>query len=225
MEIHKPKPWHGARELLKEIGIIVIGVLIALGAEQAVRSLHERGEIREAREALHAELVSDASILRTSMLEDQCQLSGLDRSARALRGLGPGVSQPAPGFYGYPRSTVWETVRGGAVTRMTLKEKLAYANFYNDVDTMRSTAERQLNLMYSLRGYLETGRTTPAETRLVLQDIGRAKTLILGKLQGDRDMLAEAMSLGVRPIPLSSAQREVLEAECRVFGAPLGASD
>jgi len=40
VEIHKPKAVHGWRELLKEIGIIVIGVVIALGAEQAVDAIH-----------------------------------------------------------------------------------------------------------------------------------------------------------------------------------------
>jgi len=33
MDIHKPKPWHGWREFLKEYGIIVLGVLTALGLE------------------------------------------------------------------------------------------------------------------------------------------------------------------------------------------------
>ena len=42
MDIHKPKPWHGSREFLKEVGTIVIGVLIALGAEAVVQNLHEQ---------------------------------------------------------------------------------------------------------------------------------------------------------------------------------------
>jgi hypothetical protein len=36
MDIHKPKLWHGLRDFLKEHGIIVLGVLTALAAEQAV---------------------------------------------------------------------------------------------------------------------------------------------------------------------------------------------
>jgi hypothetical protein len=36
MDIHKPKPWHGLREFLKEYAIIVVGVLTALAGEQAV---------------------------------------------------------------------------------------------------------------------------------------------------------------------------------------------
>ena len=42
MDIHKPKPWHGRSEFLKEIGTIVIGVLIAIGGEQLVEMLHWR---------------------------------------------------------------------------------------------------------------------------------------------------------------------------------------
>ena len=56
MEIHKPKAVHGWRELINEIGVIVIGVLIALGAEQAVEYLHWRHQVAEGREAVHEDL-------------------------------------------------------------------------------------------------------------------------------------------------------------------------
>ena len=59
MEIHRPNPGHDWRELLKEIGIIVIGVLIALGAEQAVETLHWRHRIHDAVEAMRLELRYD----------------------------------------------------------------------------------------------------------------------------------------------------------------------
>jgi hypothetical protein len=36
MDIHKPKPWHGVREFLKEYLIVVGGLLTALAAEQGV---------------------------------------------------------------------------------------------------------------------------------------------------------------------------------------------
>jgi hypothetical protein len=52
MDIHKPKPWHGVREFLKEYVIIVVGVLTALGAEQGVEWLHWRHQIELAHEAL-----------------------------------------------------------------------------------------------------------------------------------------------------------------------------
>jgi hypothetical protein len=52
MDIHKPKPWHGWREFLKEYLIIVVGVLTALGAEAVVERLHWRHQTELAHEAL-----------------------------------------------------------------------------------------------------------------------------------------------------------------------------
>jgi hypothetical protein len=43
MDIHKPKPWHGLREFLKEYLIIVIGVLTALTfVRSSMRPVEER---------------------------------------------------------------------------------------------------------------------------------------------------------------------------------------
>jgi hypothetical protein len=49
MHVHLPKPMHGWRAFAGEVGIIVLGVLIALGAEQVVQTIHERGEARDAK--------------------------------------------------------------------------------------------------------------------------------------------------------------------------------
>jgi len=59
MEIHKPNPIHNFREFLKEVGIIVLGVLIALGAEQSVEALHWRAKVHEAEQAMRIELRDD----------------------------------------------------------------------------------------------------------------------------------------------------------------------
>lgn len=56
MEIHKPKPIHSWREFLKEVGIIVLGVSIALAAEQSVAAIHESHIAGEARNAVRAEV-------------------------------------------------------------------------------------------------------------------------------------------------------------------------
>jgi len=54
-----PKPLHGWRAFVGEVGIIVLGVLIALGAEQLVESVHWRGQAAEARTALRDEIGKD----------------------------------------------------------------------------------------------------------------------------------------------------------------------
>ena len=59
MDIHKPKAMHNWREFLTEIGTIVCGILIALGLEQAVETLHARHLTEQAEEAMRAEIVDD----------------------------------------------------------------------------------------------------------------------------------------------------------------------
>ena len=49
MEIHKPRPIRHWRELLTEIGVIVLSVSIALAGEQAVEWLHWHNEVATAR--------------------------------------------------------------------------------------------------------------------------------------------------------------------------------
>ena len=65
MDIHKPKPWHGWREFLKEYAIIVVGVLTALGAEQIAERIHEAHTSAEARENIRAEIAANLADLAT----------------------------------------------------------------------------------------------------------------------------------------------------------------
>ena len=59
MHFHLPKPLHGWREFAGEVGIIVFGILIALGAEQVVETVHQKAELHEAEDAMVKELRDD----------------------------------------------------------------------------------------------------------------------------------------------------------------------
>ena len=63
MDIHLPKPFHNWREFLKEYGIIVLGVLTALGLEQAIEWVHHRAQVREATERLRAESLENREFI------------------------------------------------------------------------------------------------------------------------------------------------------------------
>jgi hypothetical protein len=52
MHFHLPKPLHGWREFVGEVGISVLGVLIALGAEQVIETVHGNAEVRQFRGAV-----------------------------------------------------------------------------------------------------------------------------------------------------------------------------
>lgn len=76
---HIPKPLHGWREFTGEVGIIVLGVLVALGAEQVVEYFHHRAELRDAENAMTSELRDDdlpQAFTRASIYD--CYSSELD---------------------------------------------------------------------------------------------------------------------------------------------------
>jgi len=72
MHFHLPKPLHGWREFAGEVGIIVVGVLIALGAEQLVEDLHWRSAVKVQRQALHKEIQGDLSTASYRLLQEPC---------------------------------------------------------------------------------------------------------------------------------------------------------
>ena len=84
MDIHKPKPWQGWRELAKEIGTIVIGVLIALAAEQGVEWLHWRHKVDLAETAIHKELAIDLSYAVEQQALSPCAHRYIDALQRAV---------------------------------------------------------------------------------------------------------------------------------------------
>jgi hypothetical protein len=79
---HKHGPLGNWRELAKEIGIIVVGVLIALGGEQAVEAIHHRAEVREVRESLQGEMSFNMASLKDVLEQVSCSTQRLDELER-----------------------------------------------------------------------------------------------------------------------------------------------
>ena len=103
MDVHKPKPIHNWRDFVKEVGIIVLGVSIALAAEQGVEWWHWRSEVAVAREALHEEIISNnrrfyarrvaiAPCLDRQFAQVEAILAGLEAGRRPEK---PTTLQPA----------------------------------------------------------------------------------------------------------------------------------
>src|SRR4051794_37278290 len=82
MHFHLPKPLHGWREFAGEVGIIVVGVLIALAAEQVVETLHWHEKADKADKALRDELAGNYLIADEAAVTAPCidqQLQAIER--------------------------------------------------------------------------------------------------------------------------------------------------
>ncbi len=107
MDIHKPKAVHGWRELLKEIGIIVIGVVIALGAEQAVEALHWMYQVDTGDAVLKEAFVREVDNMALRKAQSDCIAQRLSFLSQTVERASDKGQLPALGAIGHPPYTPW----------------------------------------------------------------------------------------------------------------------
>lgn len=101
LDIHKPKPVHSWREFLSEIGVIVIGVLIALGAEQTVEAIHTAHLAEQERHDVRAEASINLAFVKRRADQGSCIEKRLDEIETLLRNPALSLGNP-PLWIGRP---------------------------------------------------------------------------------------------------------------------------
>lgn len=166
MDIHKPKPVHSWRELLSEIGVVVIGIVIALTLEEGVRTLHERGLAAEAREAVKDEIRQNLSFMSGRLETQSCIERRLDEIGDLLEKSRDDqlISQPnwvsQPSVY-FLSSQRWQAATGsGRVSLLSTEEQGKLGVFsvingrFNDAEAREQAAWSQLRALESWHGPL-----------------------------------------------------------------------
>ena len=146
MHFHLPKPLHGWREFAGEVGIIVIGVLIALGAEQVVEAVHWRDQLKAERQALDDDVDGDWAAMSARQIIQPC----VDRRlgdlalvfARHERGQPLGIFAPIgrPGVWSGGSSALQMASADGSLTHMSFDEKSRYFGVRSSYDTFEPSA-------------------------------------------------------------------------------------
>ena len=103
MHFHLPKPLHGWREFAGEVGIIVLGVLIALGAEQLAERIHQQQEARQAEQVIRNEIGINLGRLQSRMGIYGCVRRRLDEVQAVLDRASTDSSFVAPSWIGRPQ--------------------------------------------------------------------------------------------------------------------------
>lgn len=84
MHFHLPKPLHGWREFVGEVGIIVLGVLIALGAEQIIDDIRWHQKVERTKAELNAELHDDELSAYRWLTDHRCMENALSAADQAV---------------------------------------------------------------------------------------------------------------------------------------------
>jgi hypothetical protein len=176
MRVHLPKPLHGWREFAGEVGIIVVGVLIALGAEQIVEILHWRHVLGDYRAALHDEVAHNIATYSYRMQQDRCVDARTAELQRWVDSWRAGHPIAIHGPIGVPQSLmvfdgVWASRNAELATRMPLVEQLDYSKLYDrfSANEVHRLAER--NVWMALNSY-------EGATQLTHEDLIRLQGLL-----------------------------------------------
>ena len=136
MEVHPPhEPVHSWRDALIHIGLMTVGLFIALMLEAGVEYLHHKELVQHARENIRAEMEHnhDAALDDLKNIKDQ-----MARSQKAIDTIHAFQKNPkGHGSIEYhwnlnnPSDTAWRTARDtGALGYMPYSEAQDYANVY-----------------------------------------------------------------------------------------------
>ena len=191
MHFHLPKPLHGWREFAGEVGIIVVGVLIALGAEQMVEALHWRSEVAGFRSAVRQEVALDLGTYRFRMNENGCVKARLDqleqwldswRAGRPLALTGP-ISAPASLSL---QTSVWSGRDANIMAHVPDKERLELGKLYDRF------ANNEVHRLDERETWLRLGEFDGA-TALDQHDLMRLRGLITRARYRDSHMTDNAV--------------------------------
>lgn len=131
-DIHKVKPIHGWREFIGEVGIIVLGVLIALGAEQIVEHWRASNGVREAERSMLLELRDDDSAQAYARLAiSHCLTSSLGRLERQLLNERDGHVPFQPGSISAPPFRTWDNDAWRAAQSSAITSHMSAGQMYN----------------------------------------------------------------------------------------------
>ncbi len=205
MHIHLPTPVHGWREFVGELGIIVLGVLIALGAEQFVGWARDRYELAEARQALHVELSFDAASLQAIAAQDACADARLGLLESWAKGTAKIDSTHLASMNNRPllytlSTTAWDVTKASAIAaRMPIKERLLYASVYDALDNEKGHVLDERRAWDLLARYAGKDRLTADEARTLQADLGSVRIRDDDRRFNTPPLMEQIRGLGVKP--------------------------
>ena len=203
MHFHLPKPLHGWREFAGEVGIIVVGVLIALGAEQVVEAVHHQASAQEAKLNVETEIADDLASMASRRAIQGCVGRRLTEIGQYVAALNRGERPHPPTWVGRPQ--VWTmatsrwTAASGAEGLLTPDEQSSFSDIYVSVNEIAVQEHDEQLAWAELRAstYLaDVGAPQQSDLVKALQ-VARLTTWRIGL--AIEQASADAKALGIRP--------------------------
>jgi hypothetical protein len=220
MHFHLPKPLHGWRAFAGEVGVIVLGVLIALAAQQVVQDIRDRHDVEQLRGALRSELADMRARWENMRTGDHCAVQRLDALDRWLATAPPGarVEHAYPIFLWNMHSSAWDIAKTSpAAAQIPLRERLTYGSLYAGIDNWRELLSEERINSEALSALFATA-DQPENRRQIAVRIAAARIELHRRQLNYPYFFARFDELGIRP----DASQLTVASDPRRLCDPLG---
>ena len=196
------RPVHGWHVFCTELTVVVLGVMIALSAEQALSSLHRQGDVRSFRSAIDKELEWNLTAFNYRLAQDTCVGSRLAelRQLRdqALNGQSSGVVTEIgrPGVVTI-KTSVWSARDPAVMGAMPLDLRLEYSALYDELAINYEQITQEREAWRSLARFNGARRLSEDDVRTLSELLFRAESIDRVLRSNSRDVAEKAGRVGV----------------------------
>ena len=204
MKIRLPKPMHGWREFAGEVGIIVLGVLIALAADQLVDDWKARGDLRLFKSALVKEASYNLGAYDYRLRQSDCVNKRIAEPQKWDADWRSGSPARLAGPIGRPTNlsvltSVWAARTGEVVGQMALDERLAFSRLYDSLKNLEDIASSEREVWRELSEFEVAAHLDDAQLMRLHGLIERAANLNRFVQLNTQTVTEFARPLGIRP--------------------------
>lgn len=237
MHVPLPKPLHGWREFAGEVGVIVLGVLIALGAQQVMSDWQWRNDVRDADQRMRAEIGIDLAVAYERYAIDPClrpRLAELRDELMRNDPTWPGsratfandyYKSGFPSVYRtpnrpWPQATWLTALDGGVIGHFKPDRVSELSSIFDDVALLARIQAEEADSAETLGDLAFAGPITSAERRANLKLVAKLDALDARMRAISKTLINESRAAGIGPD--RSAMKSYIDQQRAYRGACVG---
>lgn len=190
-----------------ELVVVVLGVLIALFAQQWLEQVNIRNDLADLRAALDREVANNLAQVRARVAQSACLDRRLDQLETWQRDWRDGEGPAIEGTIGRPLAfgttgNVWNLGASGIANRLPLDQRLAYARLYGQFDNYMALRLIEIDIWRGLWAFDGATRLSPEEVNRLRGAILSARSLNDSMRINFSQLMARArQEFGILPAP------------------------
>lgn len=176
MDFRTLKPLHGWRAFFGEVGVVVLGVLLALGAQQLVQDLQIRSDVREFSRTINHEIALNLFTYEVRDRQVRCVEHRIAEIRSWLDKARTGAPVPAihaggPFILTQYRSA-WDNRDAQVFNHLPSDVRQKYAEFYDELANNSAQLQQESDYWRRLWPYVEPGPISLQDRRLIRTTLG-----------------------------------------------------